>query len=83
VCRARKERSCQRIEKRDLGPALGGFAIAFFHSATPAYALNTVVGLFITFLMVALLWPEMRRRRTPDHRQLNRAILSQGGAVLC
>lgn len=58
-----------------LGPALGGFAIVFFHSATPVYALNTVVGLFITFLLIQL---RVRQRPAPHDGQTALSSLAEG-----
>jgi MFS family permease len=58
-----------------IGPALGGFAVAFFHRATPVYALNTVVGLFIMFMLIQL---RVRQRPAPPDGQSALSSLAEG-----
>jgi len=58
-----------------LGPALGGFAVAYFREATPVYALNTVVGLFIMYLLIQL---RVRQRPAPHSDQSALSSLAEG-----
>ncbi|GHO95297.1 MFS transporter [Reticulibacter mediterranei] len=54
-----------------VGPTLGGFAIAVFRSATPVYALNTLAGLIITYLLI-----QLRVRQRPVHQSEPQTTLS-------
>ncbi len=54
-----------------VGPTLGGFAIAVFRSATPVYAVNTVAGLIITYLII-----QLRVRQRPVQQSEPQTTLS-------
>lgn len=58
-----------------VGPALGGFAIALFNSATPVYALNTVAALLITYLLIQL---RVRQRPVEHSEQTTLGSLGEG-----